>query len=40
VKASGIPEEATELNSPNGVVRFAPESGQTGRCVAKSALCH
>jgi len=24
VKASGIPEEATELNSPNGVVRFTP----------------
>jgi len=27
VKASGIPEEATELNSPNGVVCFTPQSG-------------
>jgi hypothetical protein len=24
--ASGIPEEVTELNSPNGVVRFTPEA--------------
>src|SRR6516164_3088475 len=29
VKALGIPEEVTELNSPNGVVRFTPQSGQS-----------
>jgi len=39
VKPSGIPEEATELNCPNGLVRFTSENGQVADILKMSALC-
>jgi hypothetical protein len=40
VDASGTPEGATELNCPNGLVRFTPENGQVADILKMSALCH